>query len=264
MTTAVFYRHFAGESLRNMAVDEWLAARASLHPGQVFLRLYTWASPTITLGMNQRAETALDPSRLGNTTVIRRVTGGRAIFHEPSELTYAVAANRLNPGTSHLEGSLRQTSEWIAAVLIRFLKRLGIESRYVRQSSATESQRGVLHTTPCFESVARHEIITHSGKIIASAQRRTRSALLQHGSIKLGGVALHRALPGRVQRSYCALPAPFTRKQFDRAATLFAQEVGVSLEVPVTMARLNAEALREIQKRERDLKENPLARRTFL
>ncbi len=247
-----------------MAIDEWLAAQASLYPDQVFLRLYTWASPTITLGLNQRAESALNLSRLGNTTVIRRVTGGRAIFHEPSELTYAVATNRLNPGTSHLEGSLRQTTEWIAAVLTRFLKRLGIDSQYVRQSSATESQCGVLHTAPCFESVARHEIITDSGKIIASAQRRTRSTLLQHGSIKLGGVAPHRALQGCVQRRYCALPAPFTRERFDRAAVLFAQEMGVSLGVPVIVARLDADALREVQKRERDLRENPLARRTFL
>ena len=41
--------------------------------------------------MNQRDETALDFTKLNGINPIRRITGGRAIYHDPSELTYSIA-----------------------------------------------------------------------------------------------------------------------------------------------------------------------------
>src|SRR5438105_3962404 len=76
----------------NMALDEALMAYAR-ETGTWVLRVYSWSSPTLSLGRNQRARGGYDPTRLAqqHIDVVRRPTGGRAILHD-REITYSVAA----------------------------------------------------------------------------------------------------------------------------------------------------------------------------
>ncbi|MCK4573421.1 MAG: hypothetical protein KAU36_03575, partial [candidate division Zixibacteria bacterium] len=93
MRKILFHNHFAAGPHFNMAFDEWLFARACESPGSIMLRLYSWRPGAITFGFNQKEQTAVDCERLNGTPLIRRVTGGRALYHDPSELTYAIAVN---------------------------------------------------------------------------------------------------------------------------------------------------------------------------
>jgi hypothetical protein len=245
-----------------MAIDEWLAWRASLEPGGVYLRLYTWRVGAITIGLHQKKELALDFSRLSDTPVIRRVTGGRAVYHDPSELTYAIAVNTRHLRNPQLVGSLSKTSAAIAEALTRFLTRLGIESRCVRRSSATDSRTTFFHTAPCFDSASRHEVVTDSRKIIASAQRRIKATILQHGAIKLGGIAPHPALGGQPRRNFCAFDAaPIAKDRFDLMASLFAQEMGAFFGLLLEERQLGDEDWEKVAYRTATLKKNPLAGR---
>lgn len=189
-----FYKHFGCDPFQNMAVDEWLFARAAENPGSILLRAYTWSEGAVTYGFNQKQEVAFDHTRLGQTKVIRRITGGRALYHDPSELTYAIAINI--PGAdSHLWAkSIKQSSGVIAETLVAFLAEVGIESEYARQSSKASGSQVDRLKPACFESVARHEIVGNTGKIVASAQRRIGSTIFQHGAIKLNGVVPHPSL----------------------------------------------------------------------
>src|SRR5439155_15677346 len=75
----------------NMALDEALMSYAR-DTGHWVLRVYSWSTPTLSLGRNQAARGGYDLSRLAEQgiAVVRRPTGGRAILHD-REVTYSVA-----------------------------------------------------------------------------------------------------------------------------------------------------------------------------
>ncbi|MCD6250601.1 MAG: hypothetical protein J7J98_09755 [candidate division Zixibacteria bacterium] len=214
-----FYKHCAADPFFNMAFDEMMLDFVLERPDVILLRLYTWMPGTITIGLNQEMDRALDLSRLGNTPLIRRVTGGRAVYHDPSELTYAVAVNPEGVGLDAWRGSISDVYLYLAQALQGYLKVLGVRSKVVRTVSEPARSPSTLARQPCFASAARYELLATGGKVVASAQRRIGRALLQHGSIKLDGVATHAALEG-MEASDQDLQ-PLGKRRFDRMADLF-------------------------------------------
>ena len=260
MSHIVFYKTFGGDPYVNMAFDEWLLRQALATPGAAYLRLYTWCVPTITFGYNQRQTTALDWGRVGDTPVIRRITGGRALYHDLSEYTYAIAANTGDPAVAGLGGSVAKTSETISVALGAFLNRMGVTTSRVRQTSARDTHPDVFHKAPCFTSAARYELMAGGRKIVASAQKRLRGALLQHGSIKLSGVAAHPALDGVGAGNRLK---PLDIKDFDVTAGVFAEAMGVALELSFTPAASSPSA-RTLAPATESVKKNALQRRVIV
>jgi lipoate-protein ligase A len=234
MVHAWFFSHWVADPCFNMAFDEWMLSWVVTHPGAVILRLYTWREGTITFGCNQKQETALDFSRLNGTPVIRRITGGRAVYHDTGELTYSIAVNPSVPELANLSGSIATVHRLLAEALQEFLARLGIATAITDRSSSRDAHPEFFHKAPCFASHARHELICGDRKIVASAQRRSGDGLLQHGSIKLGGRAPHQALGDDVQTT-CAPPQALEKKQLDLLSPIFtsalADVLGVTIEI---------------------------------
>jgi len=178
-----------------MAFDEWMFAGAIKEPAAVFLRLYSWQPGAITVGYNQDLKRAVDHSRLAGTAVIRRITGGRALYHDPSELTYSVAIGEHRLESIASSGSVSAVSRVIAEVLVEFLATMGLAAEPTWRSSQRERRRNFFHKAPCFASFSRYEIASQGRKVVASAQRQIGRTVFQHGSIKMAGVATHPALP---------------------------------------------------------------------
>lgn len=163
-----------------MALDELLLARAEAKPTAPVLRLYSFDDPTLTLGFHQNLERTIDieAARRSSIDIVRRFTGGRALLHD-GELTYCVAARTdREPFGEHLHSTFLRLSEALAGAL----RILGVDAA-VSVGRKGEGEHGLAR--PCLDSVSRHEITAHGRKIVASAQRRTKNALLQHGSILL-------------------------------------------------------------------------------
>src|SRR3990172_7889558 len=80
MTWWVLWTGFA-DAAWNMATDEWLLNTSPERPPT--LRLYGWSHPTVSLGRNECWRKAVRRERLGPAGVrlVRRPTGGRAVFH---------------------------------------------------------------------------------------------------------------------------------------------------------------------------------------
>jgi len=152
-----------------MAADEALLDRV-LRSGGAFLRLYRWDPPTLSIGRNQH-------DVFENTPVVRRPTGGQAVWHE-HEVTYAVAA----PIARY--GSLRKAYCEIHTRLARALHSLGVDAVL---APAHPPIRPSAHPASCFASSVGGEIIVGGKKLVGSAQVRKRDAFLQHGSILLDG-----------------------------------------------------------------------------
>lgn len=213
-----------------MAVDEYLLSQAVIRPRAVYLRLYCWQPGGITFGYNQKRESALDWSRVGETPVIRRVTGGRAIYHDPSELTYSIAVNSRGQTSTALLGSLSGVSANLAEALGRFTATVGIPAVYARKSAPENAQPAFFHKAPCFASSAKYELLAGGRKVVASAQKRLGDALLQHGSIKLAGLCKHPALDEDVDKIDDHLAA-LSESRFGQYALLFRQVMGEALGV---------------------------------
>lgn len=156
----------------NMAVDHALLDRARTSNEAVF-RIYTWARPTLSFGMHERAQLNPAVAESAGVDVVRRPTGGRALLHN-REVTYSVTAP-----TS--DDSLSQSYRAINAILLDALTRLGV--------NASEAERRGRALRPdgaaCFAEPNVGELVVGGRKLVGSAQRRDEHALLQHGSILL-------------------------------------------------------------------------------
>jgi len=263
MKKFVFFRHFAAEPYFNMAFDEWMLSRVHAEPGSVYLRFYSWLPGAITFGYNQRQETALDFMQAGDTPIIRRITGGRAIYHDPSEFTYAVALNPLNLENQRLIGTLSETSGALAAILVHFLTGLGIQAAFVQRSSRDNARPDFFHKAPCFASKAKYELMMGENKIIASAQKRLNGSLLQHGSIKINGVVPHPALSG-CGTGQDKINQPVAIKEFNEIADIFRIKFREYLDLDFQERDLSSGESEAVKKIEESVKNNAFKKRVVL
>jgi lipoate-protein ligase A len=149
-----------------MRIDEALLEDV-LRSGNAFLRLYCWDPPTLSIGRNQQ-------NVFRHMPVVRRPTGGQAVWHE-HEVTYAVAA------PIALYGSLRNAYCQIHTHIATALRSIGVAA--VLAPAAKLSGR----SAACFAAPVGGEILVGGRKVVGSAQVRKRDAFLQHGSILLDG-----------------------------------------------------------------------------
>jgi lipoate-protein ligase A len=185
----------------NMARDEAILQAVSNGQAPPTLRFYRWSPPTISLGYFQRYSdyTALAPPA-GQLPVVRRLTGGGAILHD-LELTYSLTLpldHPLNHGCG--PGGLYDVVHIAFAGL---LAESGIQVARGATDPAGASHRGPFF---CFERHGRHDLLLDGRKLMGSAQRRTRSAVLQHGSL---------ILDSRFEQQRCACLARHTSVNVD-------------------------------------------------
>jgi lipoate-protein ligase A len=165
-----------------MAVDEvlWRGRRAGVSPPT--FRCYAWAPPTVSLGYGQSLENEVDQAvcRALGVGLVRRPTGGSAIYHDgpERELTYSVAAMNDDLGVGF---DLLASYRWIARALARGLRALGAPVEIVER----KREYGPVPAF-CFARTGTYELELGGRKIVGSAQRRHGKSFLQHGSILLG------------------------------------------------------------------------------
>jgi lipoyl(octanoyl) transferase len=168
----------------NMRQDELLAERLAAGDGSPTLRVYGWKPYAVSLGYNQHRDD-FDEAKCASQgiDIVRRPTGGRAIFHA-EELTYSVVmfSHGKNINDSYCE---------ISRALLSGLYLLNADVDY----ALTQPNLPLLYRSqtaiPCFASSTKYEIQHRGKKLVGSAQRRFASAggddvVLQHGSILIG------------------------------------------------------------------------------
>lgn len=158
----------------NMAVDAALLEE-SLRSGTTFVRLYRWSEATVSLGYFQKPEERLANSRLESLPFVRRLTGGGAILHH-HELTYSCSLPPQHP----LAQQPYQLYREMHAVVIEVLSGLGIELTVRGKDNSSDANPFL-----CFLREAEPDLVIRGHKVLGSAQRRRRGAVLQHGSLLL-------------------------------------------------------------------------------
>ena len=176
-----FVEHLGYPGAFHMAVDEMLLDRVGSGQSPPTFRVYTWTPPAISLGRSQRQGLRLDRKRCrhAGVDVVVRPSGGRAVLHG-DDVTYSAVF----PVDGVLgAGGVGVTYRRLAGLLLRALRFLGIEADLARSRASDRTQAAL----PCFTAAARDEILVGGRKLIGSAQRRTRTAVLQHGAILVRG-----------------------------------------------------------------------------
>ncbi len=178
------------EGAWNMAVDEAVAIAVGEGSAPTTLRFYTWNEPTVSLGYLQKSPGGVDLTacRARNISVVRRVTGGRAVLHA-AELTYSVAVPIRGTWRSL---SVAETFTLICRGLIAGLARLGVTAELGDGRSRPPGSRvmgardaGGRETGACFLLPEMPAVLVGGRKLLGSAQRRWDRSLLQHGSLLL-------------------------------------------------------------------------------
>jgi lipoate-protein ligase A len=220
----------------NMAADAALLAEVERGASPPAFRVYGWDPPAVSLGFHQPDPTPAEAARISALGLawVRRPTGGRAVYHGPreAELTYAIAARLGEAGFPAAPGDAYR---WIHAVIADALTRVGAPVALAPRSRAPlrpGSRRA------CFAASVPGEITAGGRKLVGSAQRRARRALLQHGSIPLAGgqSALAEIWPGSLDPDRTTTVSAAVRRPVsfgELAAALraaFARALGSELE----------------------------------
>jgi lipoate-protein ligase A len=166
----------------NMAIDEALWRSRLAGDGPPTLRFFAWAPPAVSLGYGQRLDRGVnvDACRALGVGLVRRPTGGSAIYHDgpERELTYSVVA-----AVDDFAGAVGvlQSYDWISRGLVAGLRRLGVAAEMVPVMPSGSEPPAF-----CFARTGTYEIEVGGRKLVGSAQRRRIGGFLQHGSVMLG------------------------------------------------------------------------------
>ncbi|HQL00373.1 MAG TPA: lipoate--protein ligase family protein [Smithellaceae bacterium] len=165
-------------AFENMAIDEAVFEETVRTGKSPTLRLYGWRPAAVSIGYFQdvAAGINLDRCRAEGVDVIRRPTGGKAVFHS-AEVTYSLVASRHE---RLFPDDIQETYRIISLCLVRALSSLGIEA--VLSPPSPSAGRRLLDAC-CFSAPSGNELLVKGRKICGSAQMRTRGGFLQHGSI---------------------------------------------------------------------------------
>jgi len=161
----------------NMAFDSILSSGYINRP---CLRFYQWNPYALSLGYNQTSDCIfIDKLVKAGIDLVRRPTGGRAVLHA-EELTYSIVI----PSTHNLFlDNIHLLYGKINVALKAGFEYFGVSTRMEKKNRRIPGSR---INPACFSSAARSELKYNGRKILGSAQRRYKNAILQHGSILLG------------------------------------------------------------------------------
>jgi lipoate-protein ligase A len=227
---------------QNMARDLAMLEALTEEASPPTLRLYGWSPPCLSLGRHQGLDAAdTDFCRARGIDLVRRPTGGRAVLHH-HELTYAVIAPL---GSEPIPSRLQEAYRRICGALVRWCIGMGIAAE-LTPGEVNIMLPSPASAVPCFEAPAGGEVVVAGRKLIGSAMRSHRGAVLQHGAILLDwdselqagsmGLKDDSALRPLVTTFADELGTPPDRAELERQlVTAFSDELGVVFEEsPVT------------------------------
>jgi lipoate---protein ligase len=149
----------------NMAIDEAILRARVADKVPNTLRFYRWQPSAVSIGKNQNpdAEVYLETAKQLGVDVVRRISGGGAVYHDfEGEVTYSVVAKTAAFGS----GDITTIYTKIYAAITDALRLLGVPADF---------SSGDAKNCP--------NLTVNGKKISGSSQTITRGVVLQHGTI---------------------------------------------------------------------------------
>src|SRR6266568_2746495 len=160
----------------NMAIDEAILLHYLRGEAPPTLRVFRWSTPSISLGrfQNVEREIELETCQQQGIKLVRRPTGGRAVYHR-DEFTYSIVIGKKYGVPSGVVAAYA----YLAQGLLAALQNLGVHAEL-------SDERVSKHpSAACFASSTQADLTSGGFKLIGSAQVWKDDALLQQGSLPL-------------------------------------------------------------------------------
>jgi len=141
----------------HMALDQVLAEAVGEGTRRPTLRIWEWGAPAVVIGSFQSLRNEVDPDGAARhgITVVRRISGGGAMFIEPGNtITYSLTVPASLVEGLSFERSYAFLDDWVLGAL----RELGIEATYV----------------------PLNDIASPAGKIAGAAQKRLANGAVLH------------------------------------------------------------------------------------
>lgn len=184
----------------NMALDEAVLKNVIEKKSPPTIRLYKWDPSTVSIGRNQSLSTEVNIKVAEDKgfNVVRRITGGGAVFHDKKrEITYSIACP-----IKFLEDlkayTVLEQFEIIETGIVNGLSKYGLILK-----------KGVIHCPAIF---------LDGKKFSGNAQVRRKGYLLQHGTI---------LLDIDPELMYSVLKAPFNVSKSKMVKSVYAKCIGI-------------------------------------
>ena len=190
----VYHDNSAHSAALNMAIDEALLEHATVPS----IRFYRWHSPALSFGYFGRFADVKSYTR--ESDLVRRWTGGGIVFHG-DDLTYSIV---IPVNDAAFGESSMSIYEGIHRALCRALNGIGeraVVAGGVHPGGIAIAVRAAVDASAynCFAHPVCADVLIDGRKVAGAAQRRTRSGLLQQGSIQ--GVDLGNGLADRFAKA---------------------------------------------------------------
>ncbi len=153
------------DAYTNMAIDEAILTARTRNLAPNTIRFYRWNPSAVSIGkfQNIENEVQLDKCKKYGVDVVRRITGGGAVYHDTEgEITYSVVANKKDLKAENINAVYAKFYGGIAEAL----KILGINADF---------NEGNAKTCP--------NLTVNGKKISGSAQSHKKGVVLQHGTL---------------------------------------------------------------------------------
>lgn len=221
---------------QNMSIDQAILQACGPQDAPT-LRFYRWRPATLSLGYFQSIGDRQRHTASRDCPAVRRSSGGGAILHD-RELTYSLV---LPVGFLTRRCSSSEVYRLVHQVVIDCLRDCGITAQRHGDIAAATDRRGdtggdgsgkVAEPFLCFQRRSAEDLTVHGYKILGSAQRKTRHAVLQHGSLLLAASPAAPELPGLLELTSTAIDD-------QRLAAAIATELGGRLAVHWSAGNLN-------------------------
>lgn len=170
-----------------MAADDAMLALAT--QGIATLRIYSWTGPQLSLGyfQTESLRAAMGHSPPDDIRPwARRSTGGEALLHH-HEWTYAFAL----PPNHPLAGQTTSLPKQIHSAIANGLQSLGYSATLHEGSDLYVDRSGL-----CFQHLTPGDLLVGGHKVMGSAQRKRKGAVLQHGGLLFKKSEVESRLPG--------------------------------------------------------------------
>lgn len=192
------------DAYTNMAIDEAIFLGYCQEISPPTLRIYGWKPAAFSLGFFQDAGKTLDLDKCERegVSVVRRMTGGGAIFHH-RELTYSMVCSQ---DEIKAFGQVLNSFKIICSFLTNAYRKLGLNPTFAIENSPRNTHEAIrppksvggrppkqcggrnTNKKPssfCFASQEKYDILIDGKKIGGNAQKRRKDIIFQHGSIPL-------------------------------------------------------------------------------
>src|SRR5579864_3686694 len=171
-----FLNTYVQDAVMNMAIDESVLIHHLQGEAPPTLRVFRWSQPSISLGRFQSVEREIlsDICEQQGIGVVRRPTGGRAVYHR-DEFTYSIVIGKRDG----VPAGVVAAYAYLAQGLLAALNLLGVRAELSDERASKNP------SAACFASSTQADLTSGGFKLIGSAQVWKDDALLQQGSLPL-------------------------------------------------------------------------------